>query len=71
MKDLNFFSSYSKKNNKKSFDKSIILYSFVILILIGVLSYGLYNFISIKKLNHDIEALKIEAEATNYFSRPL
>ncbi|MCQ1529807.1 PilN domain-containing protein [Lutispora saccharofermentans] len=65
MKDLNFFSSYSKKNNKKSFDKSIILYSFVILILIGVLSYGLYNFISIKKLNHDIEALKIEAEAKN------
>ena len=65
MKDLNFFSSYSKKNNKKSFDKSIILYSFVILILIGILSYGLYNFISIRKLNHEIEALKGEAEAKN------
>ena len=65
MKDLNFFSSYSKKSDKKGIDKSIVLYIILILIIMGILFYGMYNFISIRNLNHDIEALKIEAEAKN------
>ncbi len=63
MKDLNFFSSYSKKSNKKSFDKSIVLYGILILVIMGILIYGLSNFIAIKKLSNDVATINLELEA--------
>lgn len=54
MKDLNFFSSYSKKAGKKKVDSSVFLYVVLIVIIAGVSVYGIYNFISIKRLNNDI-----------------
>ncbi len=60
MKDLNFFSSYSKKADKRKFDSSIILYAILLLIVSSVLIYGIYNFITIKKLNNDIAYKKHE-----------
>ena len=62
MKDLNFFSSYSKKSDKKGLDKSIVLYGILILIIMGIFVYGLFNFISIKKLSDDVAAIKSEVE---------
>lgn len=54
MKDLNFFSSYSKKSDKRAFDRSVLLQVMLILIVIGVAAYGIYNFIYINRLQNDV-----------------
>ncbi len=60
MKDLNFFSSYSKKADKKRVDNYIVLYTLLILLVAGILIYGIYNFITISRLNNDIAYKKHE-----------
>lgn len=57
MKDLNFFSSYNKKK-ENLLTKENILYSFLSLVILAVISYGGINFYNIKKLNKDISILQ-------------
>lgn len=62
MKDFNFFSSYSKKSDKKGMDKSIVLYGILTLIVMGIIIYGLFNFISIINLKREVAAISSELE---------
>lgn len=57
MKDLNFFSSYNKKK-EKLLTKDNILYSFLFLVMLAVITYGSMNFYNIKRLNRDISMLQ-------------
>lgn len=63
MSDMNFFSSYGKKTEKKKTEKSLLfINSLIILILIGTLSYGAFNYLTIRKLSNEIAALNTEFE---------
>lgn len=62
MKDFNFFSSYNKKSDKKGMDKSIVLYGILTLIVMGIIIYGLFNFISIINLKREVAAISSELE---------
>ncbi len=63
MKDFNFFSSYSRKNERKTADKTILIINgLVILIVLGIMSCSMVNFITIRKLNKDIDILNAELE---------
>lgn len=65
MSDMNFFSSYTKKSEKKNTERStVIINGIVILILIGILSYGTFNLLTIRNLSKDILALKTELEVS-------
>ncbi len=57
MKDLNFFSSYNKKQ-EKGIDKQSILNVFLLVSFIGIICYGSYNFYTIKKLNSNISSMQ-------------
>ncbi len=64
MGDMNFFSSYNKKGEKKTGGKSnTVINVIVILILTGAVSMGLYNLFVIRNLNREIQSLSIELEA--------
>lgn len=64
MKDLNFFSSYSKKSDKKAFDKSALLQVMLILIIIGIAAYGIYNYLYIKRLGNDVALKQYELKTS-------
>ncbi len=61
MKDLNFFESYHKKNEKK-LDKDIISYGLAIFFIMAMLIYTFFNFIKINRLNKEVSTLKQEVE---------
>lgn len=61
MKDLNFFESYHKKN-EKNLNKDIILYGLVILIVIGMITYTFVNSLRINKLTAETASLKAQVE---------
>lgn len=64
MKDLNFFSSYSKKKDKR-LNKESVLYVALSLIVLALLVYGIFNYIMIRKLNGDINAAVKQLEELN------
>ena len=64
MKDLNFFSSYSKKSDKRAFDKSVLLNVLLILVVIGVAAYGIYNYLYIKRLENDVALKQYELKTS-------
>ena len=61
MKDFNFFSSYSKKK-AKSFNIDYLLYAFTVLLLIAMINYGIFNYISIRRLNAQIAGLEKQVD---------
>ena len=64
MKDFNFFSSYDKKG-EKLLDKEGIFYIVLSMVVIFTLCYGIFNAISIKKLNKDLVILQEKFEEKN------
>jgi Tfp pilus assembly protein PilN len=64
MSDMNFFSSYNRKSPKKDIEKfTVFINGFAIFILIGIIAYGTFNLLSIRRLSNDITALNAELEA--------
>lgn len=61
MRDLNFFESYIDKRSFK-LNKALILYSFIILGILSLLAYGVYNQIQISKLSSFVNSLQEIAE---------
>lgn len=65
MSDMNFFSSYNKKSEKKTIGKSTaIINGVVILICIGIIGYGTYNLMTIRGLSSEVTALNTQLEAS-------
>lgn len=64
MNDMNFFSSYNSKRVKKDIEKPVIfIKGLAVLVLIGIIAYGAFNYFSIRKLGKEIIALNTELEA--------
>lgn len=64
MSDMNFFSSYNRKSEKKEIEKSVAaINGVVILILAGIIAYGAFNIITIRRLDNDVLTLNAELEA--------
>ncbi len=61
MKDLNFFESYHKKNDR-NLNKDIVLYGLAILFIMVMLIYTFLNFMKINKLNKEVSSLKQQVE---------
>lgn len=61
MKDLNFFEPYIEKRQLK-FDKMFILYGLLILSIIAISVYGVYNQLQISSLSADVLDRKAIAE---------
>ncbi|HOA82149.1 MAG TPA: PilN domain-containing protein [Defluviitaleaceae bacterium] len=57
MRDLNFFSSYNKKRSKIP-NKYVIFYSLIGTFIMGIIIFGLRNFILIRKLSVEVSSLK-------------
>lgn len=65
MSDMNFFSSYNKKSEKKTKGKSAtIINGIVILICIGIIGYGFYNLMTIRSLGSEVAALNTQLETS-------
>ncbi len=64
MKDLNFFSSYSKKVDRKALDKYTLINLLLIVVVVGVAAYGIYNHLYIKRLQNDVAFKKNELKTT-------
>ncbi|HPL54649.1 MAG TPA: PilN domain-containing protein [Bacillota bacterium] len=59
--DMNFFSSYNKKSEKKGTGKSTAIIRVIsVLIFVAVFSIGIYNFFIIKKLKNEVQYLNAE-----------
>ena len=70
MSDMNFFSSYNKKSEKKEIQKSTALINgFVILILAGIITYGTINILTIRRLGNEIAVLAASLETGRKDSR--
>ncbi len=61
MKDLNFFSTYSKGTERKV-NRNLLFYSVVILVTLAMVFYYAYNFVLIRKANKDLIASKTQIE---------
>lgn len=61
MKDLNFFSTYSKRTERKV-NKNLLFYSVVILVTLSMVFYYAYNFVLIRRANKDLEASQTQIE---------
>lgn len=61
MRDINFFKPYIQKKERK-FDKRIIYYSLLSLVLVMFAAYSIYNFVRIKKQTYIVNRLKSTAE---------
>lgn len=61
MRDLNFFEPYIEKREFK-FNKTVLLYSLLILGVLSVSAYAIFNLLEIKKLQSDINERLIVAE---------
>lgn len=59
MKDMNFFSTYNNKN-KKIRGPVFFFYGALVLVIIGFIAYGIFNFMTIMRLNKDLSALEVE-----------
>lgn len=68
MKDLNFFDTYIEKKEFKA-NKQWILYAILGIILISLLSKGIYNQFKIFKINKEVNQLKSIAEDSNTLER--
>ncbi|MDR7870024.1 MAG: PilN domain-containing protein [Tissierellaceae bacterium] len=68
MKDLNFFEAYIEKKEFKA-NKQWILFAAIGVILIALLSKGIYNQVIISKLNKEVSQLKSIAEDPNTLER--
>lgn len=64
MKDLNFFSSYSKKRDRR-LNRQKVFYMALSLIVLALLVYGIFNYIVIRRLNGDINASVERLEELN------
>jgi len=64
MNDMNFFSPYNSKRAKKDIEKPVIfIKGLAVLVLIGIIAYGAFNHLSIRRLGKEINALNTELEA--------
>ncbi|MDY0234542.1 MAG: PilN domain-containing protein [Gudongella sp.] len=61
MRDLNFFEPFIEKRQFK-FDKIILLYSLLFIVLVGLIVVGGLNQVKIASLNKDVNSLKVVAE---------
>lgn len=61
MKDLNFFSTYSKRTERKV-NKNLLFYSIVILVTLSMVFYYAYNFVLMRRANKDLLASKTQIE---------
>ena len=61
MRDLNFFEPYIEKRSFK-LNKSLVLYALLMILLLGIAAYGVYNQLTIKALRTDIKSRKEVAE---------
>ncbi len=61
MRDLNFFEPYIEKRSFK-LNKSLVLYALLMILLLGIAAYGVYNQLTIKALQSDIKSRKEVAE---------
>jgi len=63
MSDMNFFSSYNRKSEKKGVEKPItVINGAVILILAGIIAYGTFNIITIRRLSNEVLTMNAELE---------
>lgn len=61
MRDLNFFEGYIEKK-EFNLDKQLVYYTIFFLLLIGLISYTIFNQIKIRNITRDLEKLKMIAE---------
>lgn len=61
MNDLNFFQSYNLKRERK-FNKDYLFYGIMGLVIIGIMFYGLFNMMKIKKISKEVAILKQQLE---------
>lgn len=61
MRDLNFFEPYIEKREFK-FNKSVLLYTLLIIGLLSISGYAIFNFLEIRSLKSDIEERLVVAE---------
>lgn len=61
MRDLNFFEPYIEKREFK-FNKTMLLYSLLILAVIFITGYSVYNLFEIKALQNDIKERQVVAD---------
>ena len=61
MKDLNFFEPYIEKKEFK-LTKSLVLYSLLVVICLGLISYAGINGMKIMRLSSQVEELQAQAE---------
>ena len=61
MRDLNFFEPFIEKKQLK-FDKMLVLYSILFIVLIGLIIWGGFNQVKIASLNKEVKSLRTVAE---------
>lgn len=61
MKDLNFFSSYSRKKDKR-INKDYLIYGIILLFSFSMIFYGTINYFKIRKLNIELFDLEKKVE---------
>jgi len=68
MSDLNFFSSYYNKR-RKVLNKSTMLYSFIIVFIVSIITFVLLNVANIRKLNNEVNILKEKYKTLSNYNK--